>query len=366
MSKIYYGVSRFFDSLQTVFGRLLWFIDVFQLFATKITFFGWLVIALFVIAIAPIYLMCSDVRNDVFGLLMMVSLSCFSVGGLLGYIFGIPKKSNTVKSDKHDNHETNDNLWETNTNLGQVSDWLVKILIGAGLVRINSILSWVEDTSSLLGSCIPQLGGTKFALFIIIYYTTIGFLGIYILTMLHMIPALCNAHKQIKLMRRDMDVSILVEKAIDALNTNSTDPSYNTILAQVSNDIETLLKEYPESRKLVIPLGRIYRRYFHDRNDVSMLNKAITVLLNTYNTRRLHNYKEDKDDADILYNISCYNNILARYYDGVSDNKASEHARSVAWDKIQHSIKLSPKNLTDAKIDPDFEGLTNDEANRRW
>jgi len=57
-------------------------------------------------------------------------------GGLLGFIFGVPK---TLAASRQTAGGAPANASQTNTNLEQISDWLTQILVGAGLTSLTSL-----------------------------------------------------------------------------------------------------------------------------------------------------------------------------------------------------------------------------------
>jgi hypothetical protein len=96
-------------------------------------------------------------------------------GGLIGFLFGIP---HTVQNTGATGVAA---LFQGNTNLEQVSDWLTKIIVGVGLVQIGRLL----PALSRLGRDLKgPLGGTPtssaFGLMLVISYALLGFLFLYL------------------------------------------------------------------------------------------------------------------------------------------------------------------------------------------
>jgi hypothetical protein len=75
-----------------------------------------------------------SVRWGAFGTALAIAAASGLVGGLLGFLFGIPR---TVQGT---GASTSGPQYDANTNLEQVSDWLTKILVGVGLVQIGRAL----------------------------------------------------------------------------------------------------------------------------------------------------------------------------------------------------------------------------------
>lgn len=81
--------------------------------------------------------------------LFLLGLAATSAGGLLGFLFGVPKyrtDSAIAGSFQH------------NSNLEQISDWLTKIIVGATLVQLNNIGLAIGRISSLIGTELNKSG----------------------------------------------------------------------------------------------------------------------------------------------------------------------------------------------------------------
>ncbi|MDJ0661132.1 MAG: tetratricopeptide repeat protein [Crocosphaera sp.] len=79
-----------------------------------------------------------------FGIMGAVGGASFVLGLLFGFLFGVPK---TVKANESSsNSETNKSeiKVQANTNLGEISDWLTKIIVGVGLTQIQPILTFFK------------------------------------------------------------------------------------------------------------------------------------------------------------------------------------------------------------------------------
>lgn len=122
---------------------------------------------------------------------LVLSAGMFFLGGLLGFLFGIPKKLQdpgfvpTPDSGQGTSQNTNDSRphYQTNTNLEQISDWLTKILVGVGLTQLTTAPDQLEKYSVALA---PSLGGLPnggaFAAGLLIFFTINGFLVGYLWT----------------------------------------------------------------------------------------------------------------------------------------------------------------------------------------
>jgi hypothetical protein len=116
-----------------------------------------------------------SVRWGAFGTALAIAAASGLVGGLLGFLFGIPR---TVQGT---GASTSGPQYDANTNLEQVSDWLTKILVGVGLVQIGRALpalgKLAEGMKSPLGG---QSSSAAFGLALTISYASLGFLFLYL------------------------------------------------------------------------------------------------------------------------------------------------------------------------------------------
>jgi hypothetical protein len=117
-------------------------------------------------------------RWTAFGTAAAVAGAAGLVGGVIGFLFGIPL---TPQAAGHGDDRSGSGSFKPNTNLEQVSDWLTKIIIGVGLVQIGHAL---PALSKLATSLKGPLGGlpssSAFGLGLVIYFALLGFLLLYL------------------------------------------------------------------------------------------------------------------------------------------------------------------------------------------
>lgn len=132
------------------------------------------------IALIAISLYSLQVTSD--GLLVATTgvVTCcaaLALGSLTGFLFGVPKvlQSSTA--------EAKPLAFVSNSNLEQISDWLTKVIVGAGLVQIAALPGALAAFGSNLS---PAFGGTPtspvFAVGLLLYGFTVGFLLMYMWT----------------------------------------------------------------------------------------------------------------------------------------------------------------------------------------
>jgi hypothetical protein len=126
---------------------------------------------------------------------VVVAASAAMIGGLLGFLFGIPRALQQASVAVPDPtmpltqpaiaNERAD--YAPNTNLEQISDWLTKILVGVGLTQLREIgvkLNAVADT--VAGAMGHATGNRSFALSLILFFLIVGFIFAYLWTRLYL------------------------------------------------------------------------------------------------------------------------------------------------------------------------------------
>ncbi|MER8183535.1 hypothetical protein [Kitasatospora sp. NPDC094015] len=129
---------------------------------------------------------------------LMVAATFAVTGGLLGFLFGVPKLlTSGAAAHPADPSATSTASYAPNTNLEQVSDWLTKILLGAGLTQIGTLPERLRELGRALA---PVVGGgpgsAGFAAALGVYFTVVGFLSGWLLTRLLLARALSDADRQ--------------------------------------------------------------------------------------------------------------------------------------------------------------------------
>lgn len=121
--------------------------------------------------------------NTLNGVITFLSVAGASVAGgaAIGFLFGLPRseKYRFIKKDDTD-HNARDYAYADNTNLEEVSDWLSKIIVGLTLVKLNTIISWLNlsahsiDNAFSKGCDMHSLNFYVFGYCIIILYFLAG------------------------------------------------------------------------------------------------------------------------------------------------------------------------------------------------
>src|ERR1700753_3227754 len=82
---------------------------------------------------------------------MIWSLACLISGVAIGFLFGIPKIQQGLKTGNSDKDEPNYQL-HVNSNLTEISDWLTKIIVGLGLIKLSKLPPYLTSMAVALSN----------------------------------------------------------------------------------------------------------------------------------------------------------------------------------------------------------------------
>lgn len=112
---------------------------------------------------------------------LLWALACLSSGGMLGFLFGIPRGQFDAAPGVR-NPKT-DAVNQVNTNLELVSDWLTKIIVGLILIHLSAIPGHVQELAAhLVEDAGPGRLSRSSAAAQIVYFIVLGFVCGYVST----------------------------------------------------------------------------------------------------------------------------------------------------------------------------------------
>jgi len=165
---------------------------------------------------------------------LLVAGASLMVGGLLGFLFGIPRSlqgsdtSSAPSSGKGQRGNTGDDQagsYGANTNLEQISDWLTKILVGVGLTQLTVLAERLRALALFLSPGFGTLPRPDvIAIAVVLYFAISGFLFGYLWTRLFLGAAL-----------READVAALGRKISALENQMSQDAKALSLVQQQLN-----------------------------------------------------------------------------------------------------------------------------------
>jgi hypothetical protein len=121
----------------------------------------------------------------------MIGTATASVGGLLGFLFGIPRTTRARTADgsgaTDGRRESTATPYEPSNNLEQVADWLTKILVGVGLVELGTLGTALARIGDQVAKAVnpPPTGTAVVTEVIVITFATIGFLASFLWTRIY-------------------------------------------------------------------------------------------------------------------------------------------------------------------------------------
>ncbi len=176
----------------------------------------------------------------IIGIGMLVAGAAVLGGGLLGFLFGIPRADL-----REEEGEGKGVVYRANTNLEQISDWLTKILVGVGLTQLTSIPDRLQQIANYIAS---GLGGSDssriFAMAVMVYFVVCGFLFGYLWTRLFLAGALRQADliaigalaKQVSAIQKQPEIDAnalsLTERQLNP-STDTPEVSYEELVAAI-------------------------------------------------------------------------------------------------------------------------------------
>jgi CheY-like chemotaxis protein len=104
-------------------------------------------------------------------------LGTATVSAIIGLIFAVPRARTEYSAEASERYSAN-------SNLEQISDWLTKILVGAGLVELGNGPRLVKAAGDYLGQGLEVQNPGAFAASALIYGTGVGFIVAYLWTRL--------------------------------------------------------------------------------------------------------------------------------------------------------------------------------------
>ncbi|KJK58519.1 hypothetical protein [Saccharothrix sp. ST-888] len=129
---------------------------------------------------------------------LLVAAMATAAGGGVGFLFGIPRLlSSGAAAHPGDLSATSTASYAPNTNLEQASDWLTKILLGAGLTQLGTVPHRLRQLGDALAPMVGDgPGASAFVATAVVYFSVLGFLSGWLLTRLLLARALSTADRQ--------------------------------------------------------------------------------------------------------------------------------------------------------------------------
>ncbi len=136
-----------------------------------------------------------------------ILISATFIGGIFGFLFGIPKiNTDDIAADLNNPTIKTSRIYLINSNLNQVSDWLTKIIIGATLVNIKELFKNLFDFSKTIEDQlkIEQIKQSV-VMVMILGFVSFGFLAGYMMTRIIWSPVFARADAELDNLKKAVD-----------------------------------------------------------------------------------------------------------------------------------------------------------------
>jgi hypothetical protein len=185
------------------------------------------------------------------GLSFTVALASLFCGGIMGFLFGIPKKMQTSTSST-----AVTNRFTDNTNLEEISDWLTKIIVGITLVQLPKLEAKFNVLCISLKKSFSQYFDSDFAYTysgaLIIFYFLCGFLAVYLWARTYLMDSLSG---QVGYVISTMDKKQKLQgmlkdfqKSVQRLTTAEDNEAYKVIIAKAKPAAATVCNDCQKNR----------------------------------------------------------------------------------------------------------------------
>ncbi len=303
---------------------------------------------------------------------MLGALACLAAGGVVGFLFGIPRTTNPNAThatpppaatggtptpppatpnppQPHSGHDVNNSL-------EQISDWLTKIVVGLGLVEMRNFPTYLESMAERFEQDLHWPVNRSFAVALMVFFAAMGFLYSYVLTRLKLSPEFRRVDREIWGETAADEAKRVADSADKKADLNSYIAiAYHMLklptdqyLDKAATDLINARQGFLDDRRSAMVLGTLYAKK-HRYDD------AIRVLKETLAAMASRGTRNDVDEGDIRYNIACYfcrRRLLPTATPGAKADDLEQMYR-----ELSESIKLQPANAVEAATDSDFKSV---------
>jgi len=297
---------------------------------------------------------------------VLIVLASTAVGALLGLLFGIPRAlaNSTPKSSAPDGtsaeqaggSSTARGGYAPNTNLEQVSDWLTKLLLGAGLTQLARLPGALNHLGSYLA---PGLGGdnaASFAVAMVVYGVVVGFLLAFLATRLKL-GALFKQADQLAAEASATNTAIGLLPAAPVGPTMLQQVGEKTAPAEqrAALDLSQTVQRIEQQTAVPAFSSEAYRRVAQELVAAKLFQQALQIIelgmnqhpddptLPIYAGAIYGMYLSDNSSAEKYYfqALAIKPNFAPAYYD-LACNAARRHDITAASAYLQQAYSLDP------------------------
>lgn len=263
----------------------------------------------------------------IFGHGALLSFAFAAIGGLVGFLFGIPRQLRQPDKNPNKTGEAKTPQQEAPrdaTNLEQVSDWLTKIILGAGLTQLIKIPGQLKALGEYFKPSFHD--SPLLPIWIVLNSLVFGFFAGYLITQLFLAQAL----------RRAQEALETVSEALDTASNLERLGKFGAAAATLETALPTLRQDTPVQTKKAVFERLTYNALYEPPPDG--FQKAI---------RYAEQYIQEEPknpSARIWANLTA---ALGQKYKFDSEQKAPkqilDETRRRAVEAAQKTIELEPQ-----------------------
>ncbi len=213
-----------------------------------------LVLSFFVLLIIGISVKWGNILV-VLGLSLSIAFAALFTGGIIGFLFGIPRRLQAANSTTASPNDK----YTDNTNLEEISDWLTKIIVGVTLVQLPAIEAKLNtlclNLEKSFGSSFGKDSGGfayTYSGAIIIFYFLCGFLAVYLWARTYLTETLSDKYKTVlkQALRKQELQNILkdFQKTIQRISSQENNDSFKTEIDKAKPEIATVCEDCQKNR----------------------------------------------------------------------------------------------------------------------
>jgi hypothetical protein len=256
----------------------------------------------------------------IFGYGLIVAVASTAVGGLFGFLFGIPR---TVQSSG----KASEYQQEVNTNLEQISDWLTKILVGVGLTQLNNIPPKIWSMADRLK--VGFDGNQAVATCVLLNFVVCGFFAGYLFTRLFLAGAFVYADK----------AAILISNAREVAEQFTSAGQYKKAIQTLEIALAAIDDNTPEEKKRDTYEQLTYNYLYQDAPDG--FTKVIDL------AKRYTSEGPGNSSPKLWTNLACAYGQQYRWENTHDrDPGVMKAVRQGALDAIRRALQLEPRMIS--------------------
>lgn len=210
------------------------------------------------IVLLLVYSLTAPNSSVVFAVELIAGLTALVGGLLLGFLFGIPRtpqrsQSNGGSADGATDSQ-NRQVYEPSNNLEQVSDWLTKILVGAGLVQLEEMRDLLNEIGTHVGTAVGGAATGVVTQLTLLVFGILGFLGGFLWTRVYYgaIQVLADLRVQ-----ADLDVfASRIAKSVQATVEQHVEQKVQDTVVKVEDAVSRSEQAASTAGKLVQSMGQ--------------------------------------------------------------------------------------------------------------